>query len=81
MAPQYNPAMKVWGWFAASALWLALVAAARFDFVVGVETGKYIPRRLALGLASSLMYLILLGWIIPLCIGMWRLTLRLTHRL
>jgi hypothetical protein len=80
MTPQYNRTMKVWGWFAASALWLVLIAAARFDFVVGVQTGKYIPRRLALGFASTLMHLIFFGWIIPLFIGLWRLTLRLTHR-
>ena len=49
--------------------------------VVGIDTGKYTPRRLALGLATALVYLILFGWIIPLCVGVWRLSLRLTHRL
>lgn len=46
--PDSSESMEVWGWFVASALWLALVTAARFDFAVGVETSKYIPRRLAL---------------------------------
>lgn len=81
MTTHYNAAMRIWGWFAASALWLVLLAAAKFDFVVGVDTGKYISHRLALWLASSPMYVLIFGWIIPLCIGLWRLTLRLTHRL
>jgi hypothetical protein len=59
MPSQYNPVMRVWGWFAASAVWLTLVAFSSFNFAVAVTVDKYIPRRFALGLASSLMYLIL----------------------
>ena len=81
MRPQYNPTVKVWGWFAVSALWLALLAASRFEFNVAVRSGRYLPHWLALPLVAALFYLVLFGWVIPLCVGLWRLRLRLTHRL
>src|ERR1035438_3071724 len=89
MSVRYNSSVKVWRWLTASALWFAMVVAWTFDFHerhfggfgVVVPTGKYLTPRIALALASTLFYLILFGWIIPLCVGLWRLTLRLTHRL
>ena len=88
MAPQYNSCMRAWHWFAASALWLCLVVAWTFDFHEGsfggfgvtVATGKYMTPHVAFVLASILMYLILFGWVILLCAGLWSLTLRRTHR-
>ena len=89
MSVRYNSSVKVWRWLTASALWFAMVVAWTFDFHerhfggfgVVVPTEKYLTPRIALALASTLFYLILFGWIIPLCVGLWRLTLRLTHRL
>jgi hypothetical protein len=90
MMPEYNLGrMRIWFWFAASALWLLLVIAWTFDFHerafgsfgISVQTGRYITPQTAFTLASLLLYLILFGWVIPLCIGLWRLVLRLTHRI
>ena len=71
--------MRVWGWLLASALWLALVLAARGDLAVAVTPDKFISPRIALGLATSLVYLTLFGWIIPLSVGLWRLGLSFRH--
>ena len=81
--------MKIWYWFAASAVWLGFVVVWTFDFHEGriggfglyIKTGRHLTPQMAFALASVLLYLILFGWIIPLCVGLWRLALRLTHRL
>ena len=78
--------MKIW--VLASALWLGIVFAWTFDFHEGrfggfgvsVFTGKYLTPHVALALATVLLYLILCGWVVPLCVGLYRLTVRLTHR-
>jgi hypothetical protein len=76
--------MRVWRWFAASALWLGLIFAWTFDFHegnfggfgVGINTGKHLTPQTGFALAPVLLDLMLFGWVIPLCIGLWRLTLR-----
>jgi hypothetical protein len=89
MGTNDNSGMKVWHRFTASALWLGLVVGWTFDFHehrfgsfgVGVFTGKYLTPRVAMALASTLLYLILFGWLMPLSIGLSRLALRFGHRL
>ena len=66
---KHNPGLKVWHWFTASVVWLAIVVAWAFDFHerrlggfgVEVPTGKYLPPTLSLALASMLLYVILCG--------------------
>lgn len=72
--------MRVWPWFAASALWLCLVAwwTAFGSFGVAV-TAKHFKPETVFAVASALLNLLLFGWVIPLCFGLWRLTQRLTH--
>ena len=82
-----NSGMKVWHWFTASALWLGFVVGWIFDFHerrfggfgVGVFTGKHLTPRVAMALASTLLCLILFGWLIPLFIGLSRLAMRFRH--
>lgn len=89
MRPLYNSGVKVWHLFTISALWLGIVVAWTFDFHerrfggfgVFVDTGKYLTPRVALAVASTLLYLILFGWVMPLSIGLLRLALRFKHRL
>jgi hypothetical protein len=60
-----------WGWLLAAVIWFGLSATAFSQnfFGIGIETPAWMPRLLAHVIVSSIFHFILLGWAIPLGIG------------
>ena len=69
-------AMKNWGWLLTGVVWLAWVAVLVRNFFrgtgmigVGLHAAKWLPRPAGFAIARFLLCAMLLGWLIPLVIG------------
>ena len=72
--------MKRWGWLLAGLIWFLILFAVTFDFEarsfggfgVRVQPVKLIPKQYTATVAWLLLHFILLGWLIPLSIGIMK---------
>lgn len=66
--------MNAWLLILSGIVWLtgiAIVAMMQVGF--GVAAPKWVPMRLLAGVMSSLIFVLYLGWLVPLSVGIWKL--------
>jgi hypothetical protein len=76
-------AMKSWGWLLIGVVWLTAVVVQVFNLYLGtgmvgihIPATRWLPRPAALAFVWLLLYVMLLGWLLPLVVGICGLFLK-----